>query len=175
MFVFIWWKGWYLSCLAFFEIPGFVICHLLGKAHGDPLQYSCLENPHGQRSLVGYSPWGHKESDTTKWLSMAHINFRKFSGNITSWTSSVISFLPSPFGISVTHMFSVYISVWEVSIDKFPSSVIPFLIFVQSNHDQMEDILHFYYFVFDLQNLFLFFLRPSIHIICFCIWSTFFL
>ena len=21
---------------------------------------------HGQRSLVGYSPWGHKESDTTK-------------------------------------------------------------------------------------------------------------
>ena len=23
---------------------------------------------HGQRSLVGYSPWGHKESDTTEWL-----------------------------------------------------------------------------------------------------------
>ena len=32
---------------------------------GNPLQYSCLENPHGQRILVGYSPWGHKESDTT--------------------------------------------------------------------------------------------------------------
>ena len=30
------------------------------------LQYSWLENPHGQRSLVGYSPWGHKESDLTK-------------------------------------------------------------------------------------------------------------
>ena len=28
--------------------------------HGNPLQYPCLENPHGQRSLVGYSPWGHK-------------------------------------------------------------------------------------------------------------------
>ena len=25
-------------------------------AHGNPLQYSCLENPHGQRSLAGYSP-----------------------------------------------------------------------------------------------------------------------
>ena len=25
-----------------------------------PLQYSCLENSHGQRSLVGYSPWGLK-------------------------------------------------------------------------------------------------------------------
>ena len=25
---------------------------------GNPFQYSCLENPHGQRSLVGYSQWG---------------------------------------------------------------------------------------------------------------------
>ena len=30
-----------------------------------PLQHSCLENPHGQRSLAGYSPWGHKAWDTT--------------------------------------------------------------------------------------------------------------
>ena len=29
--------------------------------HGNPLEYSCLENLHGQRSLVGYSPKGHKE------------------------------------------------------------------------------------------------------------------
>ena len=35
------------------------------------LQYSCLENPHGQRSLAGYSPWGRKESDTTEQLSTA--------------------------------------------------------------------------------------------------------
>ena len=27
---------------------------------------SCLENPPGQRSLVGYSPQGHTESDTTE-------------------------------------------------------------------------------------------------------------
>ena len=40
-----------------------------GGGHGKPLQYSCLENPHGQRSLVGYSPWDHKESETTEWLS----------------------------------------------------------------------------------------------------------
>ena len=37
-----------------------------GGVHGNPLQYSCLENPHGQRSLAGYSPWGHKESDATE-------------------------------------------------------------------------------------------------------------
>ena len=24
--------------------------------HGNPFHYSCLENPHGQRSLAGYSP-----------------------------------------------------------------------------------------------------------------------
>ena len=40
-----------------------------GGGHGNPLQYSCLENSHGQRILVGYRPWGHKESDTTEWLS----------------------------------------------------------------------------------------------------------
>ena len=28
--------------------------------HGNPLQYSCLENTRGQRGLVGYCPWGHK-------------------------------------------------------------------------------------------------------------------
>ena len=40
-----------------------------GGGQGNPFQYSCLENPHGQRSLSGYSPWGHKESDTTERLS----------------------------------------------------------------------------------------------------------
>ena len=32
-----------------------------GGEHDNILQYSCLENPHGPRSLVGCSPWGHKE------------------------------------------------------------------------------------------------------------------
>ena len=26
------------------------------RGHGNPFQYSCVENPHEQRSLVGYSP-----------------------------------------------------------------------------------------------------------------------
>ena len=38
------------------------------EGNGTPLQYSCLEKSHGLRSLVGYSQWGHKESDTTDWL-----------------------------------------------------------------------------------------------------------
>ena len=31
-----------------------------GRRHSNPLQYSCLENPHTQRSLAGYSPQGHR-------------------------------------------------------------------------------------------------------------------
>ena len=46
------------------SIPG------LGRSpqggHGNPLQYSCLGNPHGQRCLAGYSPRGRKELDMTE-------------------------------------------------------------------------------------------------------------
>ena len=41
------------------------------RKDGNPLQYSCLGNPHRQSSLGGYSPWRHKEWDRTKWLSTA--------------------------------------------------------------------------------------------------------
>ena len=37
-----------------------------GEGNRNPLQYSCLETLHGQSSLVGYSPWGRKGSDTTE-------------------------------------------------------------------------------------------------------------
>ena len=37
-----------------------------GGGHGNPLQYSCLENLRGQRSPAGYSPQGHKELGVTE-------------------------------------------------------------------------------------------------------------
>ena len=43
-----------------------------GRGHGKPLHYFCLENPHGERSLVGYSPWGRKELNMTERLNIAH-------------------------------------------------------------------------------------------------------
>ena len=50
------------------SIPG------LGRSpeggHSNPLQYSGLENTHGERSLASYSPWGCKEFDTTNQLCM---------------------------------------------------------------------------------------------------------
>ena len=40
-----------------------------GGVHGNPLEYSCMEDPHGQRRLVGYSAQGRKETQL-KQLSM---------------------------------------------------------------------------------------------------------
>ena len=36
-----------------------------GEGNGNPLQYSCLENPMDRGA---WCPWGHKESDMTEWL-----------------------------------------------------------------------------------------------------------
>ena len=36
------------------------------EGNGNPLQYSCLENPFGHRTLVGCCLWGRTESDTTQ-------------------------------------------------------------------------------------------------------------
>ena len=47
-------------------IPG--LGRFPGEGNGNPLQYSCLQKLHGQRSLVGYSPWGRKKSDMTEQL-----------------------------------------------------------------------------------------------------------
>ena len=44
-------------------IPG--LGRSAGEENGNPLQYYCLENPM-ERSLVGYSPRGPKELDTTE-------------------------------------------------------------------------------------------------------------
>ena len=46
------------------SVPG--LGRFPGGGYGNPLQYSCLENPQGRRSLVGCSPWGRTESDTTE-------------------------------------------------------------------------------------------------------------
>jgi len=57
-------------------IPGFGC--FPGVVNGNPLQYSFLENSM-QRSLVGYSPWDHKELDRTERAHTvavgAHVDF----------------------------------------------------------------------------------------------------
>ena len=61
-------------------IPG--LGRSVGGEHDSMFQYSCLENPRGKRSLVGYSLLGCKESDTTEGTEHArtsetHLDFPK--------------------------------------------------------------------------------------------------
>ena len=60
------------------SVPGLGKSH--GGGHGNPLQYSCWEDPHAQRSLVGCSPWGRKESDTTERPSTEQHDQHSFPG-----------------------------------------------------------------------------------------------
>ena len=54
---------------------GFWAWSLVGKIpwrrESQSTQYFCLENPQAQTSSVGYSPWGHKELNTTEQLSLS--------------------------------------------------------------------------------------------------------
>ena len=45
---------------SYFFPPISAVNTLILEGNGTPLQYFCLENPHGRRSLVGCSPWGRQ-------------------------------------------------------------------------------------------------------------------
>ena len=66
-----------------------------GGEHGNPLQYSCLENPHGQRSLVGYSPWGCKEPYTTEQWTLIEIRC-KIQTNKKLWIGKNLGTMTKP-------------------------------------------------------------------------------
>ena len=51
--------------------------------HGNPLRYYSLDYPHGQKSLVSYSPWGCKEWDMTEQLSTNTIGLLMFPFIVT--------------------------------------------------------------------------------------------
>ena len=49
----------------------------LGEGNGKPLQYPCLKNPIGERSLVGCSPWDRTELGTRERLILSILFCRK--------------------------------------------------------------------------------------------------
>ena len=54
-----------------------------GGGHGNPLQYSCLENPHGQRSL------SYKELDMTEWLSTVQTMQETWVHRFNPWVRKI--------------------------------------------------------------------------------------
>ena len=79
------------------SIPG--LGRFPGGGHDNPLQYSCLEKPHGEISLVGYSLWGRQESDMTERLSTAQRNVRQYGRGHASGVC-----IHHPLGFSITQI-----------------------------------------------------------------------
>ena len=94
------------------SIPG------LGRSPGggqdNPLQYSCLENLHGERNPVGYSPWGRKESDTTEHIYTVRHTGRIYrglneSGARTSSPHLLLRFLTFPWSAHDTTQVLLFV------------------------------------------------------------------
>ena len=68
--------------------------------HGNLLQHSCLENPHGQRSLTGYSPWVTESRTRLKWRSM-----HTYTLKVKKWKRRTIQ-LTRKYGIGIDSSFS---------------------------------------------------------------------
>ena len=85
-------------------IPG--LGRFSGGGHVNQLQYTCLENPHGQRSLAGCSPWGCKELDKTKPLSTHPIHGERE----TNFSLTASSQLHLPFICGLIQFSSVQFS-----------------------------------------------------------------
>ena len=56
-----------------YELTWREVIYVFGEGNGDPLQYSCLENPvDGRRSLVGFSSWGRRAGHD--WATSLHFS-----------------------------------------------------------------------------------------------------
>ena len=60
--------------------------------NGNPLQYYCLENSMDRGAWWGYSPWGHKESDTTEQLTLSLSLSLRLS--TTHYSNTTLGFAP---------------------------------------------------------------------------------
>ena len=118
-----------------------------GEVHGNPLQYSCLENPHESRSLAGYSPWGHTQSDMTERLSTAQIDhiiikFLKTSDSLPEKSFNYI-FLNSQHQrrlFSLLPCAAPALSTYHLPQDKTKNSITSLLI-TSSKHIRQETLL----------------------------------
>ena len=79
-----------------------------GEGNGYPLKYFLPVEFHGQRSLMSYRPWGHKETNMTEWLTLSFHGVQR----------GVIPFLP----------ISLKLQDWDIAWPKIHSKVTSFLL-----------------------------------------------
>ena len=85
-----------------------------GRGNGNPLHYSCLENLHGQRSLVGYSPWDHRVGH---FLSSALLLPHSYSSFILLMNDSLLLGVLYPtgwFGGVLPHLVCKFFEKWLI-------------------------------------------------------------
>ena len=106
------------------------------RRKSQPTPVFLSEKSHGQRSLAGYSPWGHKESDTTEHACILHIYYlmnewmNKWMGNFLLpllWGSfSLVSLCPLPISVSPGSFLSAHDShnpvPWKKRFSLVPRS-----------------------------------------------------
>ena len=133
---------------------------LLHLGNGNPLQYSCLENPMVGGALVGYSSWGHKESDTTEWLHFSLTNIMLLK---KSFNGEVIYYIEDSWYFNwafITVFFSCLFHRSLLELSPFsPQAPIPSL-FIQANSSHEVDLclligfssfeafIYYYYYLF---------------------------
>ena len=73
--------------------PGFNtwLGQIAWRREWQPAPVSLPGNFHGQRSMVGYSPWVHKESNMTEWLKLS-LSLERLIPYLVSGYVSMISF-----------------------------------------------------------------------------------
>ena len=81
-----WWLRWWRICLQW-RRPGFDswVGKVPWRREWQPTTVFLPGKFHGQRKAVGYRPWGHKESDMTKQLTLSTIEGRNQEKNDTGW------------------------------------------------------------------------------------------
>ena len=65
-------------------VPSLWVRKILCRRKWQPTTVLLPGESHGQRSLGGYSPWGHKESDTTEWLTLS-LSLPRLSVFLVTW------------------------------------------------------------------------------------------
>ena len=132
-----------------------------GRGHGSPLQYSCLENPHGQRRLAGYRPWVWK---TWTWWATQHSRAQHSKMNpLSSWvTQSTMGFPGGSSGkesaCNAGDLGSIPMlgrscgegNGYALQYSGLENSVICMVCGVAKSQNQLSDF-YFHFFVFDIK------------------------
>ena len=117
-----WWLRWLricLQCWRFGSRPG--VGKIPWRRKRQPTPLFLPGEFHGQKGLAGYSPWGHKELDTTEWLTyfliLAIVNNAVMSTDVhISFQISIFIFLGKYSGVELLDYLEVLFSIsWGAS------------------------------------------------------------